>query len=70
MNQKPKVKKEFFDTFGRPAKNALALFGITKLNQFTKYSVKELLEIHGVGPKAIKIIGEELKRNKLSFKEK
>jgi predicted flap endonuclease-1-like 5' DNA nuclease len=45
---------------GRPATNALALRGITTLAQVAEHTEEELLALHGVGPKAIRILGEAL----------
>ena len=45
---------------GNPATRALALIGITRLDQLPGRSRKELLALHGVGPKAIRIIDAAL----------
>ncbi|KJQ54842.1 hypothetical protein [Microbacterium sp. SA39] len=45
---------------GRVARRELALRGFTRLEQFDGASEKELLAIHGVGPKAIRILREHL----------
>ena len=34
--------------------------GYTTFDSLTKVSAKELLKIHGIGPKSIRILGEEL----------
>lgn len=52
---------------GRPATNALLLAGFTHLEQFTTVSEKDLLKLHGVGPKAIRILREALHEKRLSF---
>lgn len=52
---------------GSPAQRALAAAGITRLDQFTTISEAELLKLHGVGPKAIRIIKESLRENGLAF---
>lgn len=52
---------------GNPARNALAHIGITTLEQVAKLSEKELLAIHGVGPKALGILREALAANGLAF---
>jgi predicted flap endonuclease-1-like 5' DNA nuclease len=52
---------------GSPAHRALAAAGITRLEQFTTISEEELLKLHGVGPKAIRIIKESLRENGLAF---
>lgn len=46
---------------GRPAASALLAANITSLNQVAKLSDKELLKLHGVGPKAVKILREYTK---------
>lgn len=52
-----------------PASQAFLLEGIKTLEDLTKYTKKELLKLHGVGPKAIRILEVELKRLNLKFKE-
>ena len=51
---------EFPRTIGKVAARELAAHGYTTYDSLTKVSAKELLKIHGVGPKAIRILGEEL----------
>ncbi|MEU0884020.1 hypothetical protein ABZ345_35950 [Lentzea sp. NPDC005914] len=51
---------EFPRTIGNVATRQLAAHGYTTFDSLTKVSAKELLKIHGVGPKAIRILGEEL----------
>lgn len=43
---------------GRPAADALAAIGVTKASQLKNFSEHELLAIHGVGPKAIRMLHE------------
>ncbi|HBS92070.1 MAG TPA: hypothetical protein DEA51_06325 [Erysipelotrichaceae bacterium] len=45
---------------GQPAKDALALVGIFTLEDIVKHNEEELLGLHGVGPKAIRIIKDHL----------
>lgn len=45
---------------GRPATQALANAGITTLEQVAELSDSELNALHGVGPKAVRIIREAL----------
>jgi hypothetical protein len=52
---------------GSPARSALAAGGITHLEQLTRISAAELLKLHGVGPKAIRILNEELSKQGLKF---
>ena len=53
---------------GAPATRALTHAGYTSLKQLTKISEAELAQLHGVGPKAVRILKETLKANGLSFK--
>lgn len=43
---------------GRPATSALAAAGITRSSQLADYSEQDLLALHGVGPKAIRLLRE------------
>ena len=60
---------EFPYGIGKVAKRELAANGYTTYKQLTKATPKELLAIHGVGPKAIRILGEELAGKGLSWRE-
>ncbi len=53
---------------GRPAQSALQQAEITTLDQLTEYSEKELLALHGFGPKALGILKQVLADNNLSLK--
>jgi uncharacterized protein YdhG (YjbR/CyaY superfamily) len=57
-----------FPNIGAPATRALAIEGYITLKQLTKISEAELAQLHGVGPKAIRILGEALKAKGWSFK--
>ncbi len=54
---------------GAPARRALAAAGIYRLEQLTEMSEAELLRLHGVGPKAIRLLREALAERSLSFVE-
>src|SRR5690242_15715553 len=41
---------------GAPATRALQSTGITRLKQLTKVTEAELLQLHGMGPKAVRIL--------------
>lgn len=41
---------------GGPARGALAARGVTTLEQVARLSERELLAIHGVGPKAVRLL--------------
>ncbi len=45
---------------GKTAARELSLNGITTLKQVAARSRKELLAIHGVGPKAVRILAQTL----------
>ncbi len=63
-----KKQESNFPNIGAPATRALEHEGYTTLKQLTKISEAELAQLHGVGPKAIRILKESLKANGLSFK--
>ena len=50
-----------------PARQALRAVGVTRLAELTKYSEQELLKLHGVGPKAIRLFREALAARGLTF---
>ncbi|WP_449064796.1 hypothetical protein [Planomonospora algeriensis] len=45
---------------GRPATQALADVGLTTLAQIAELTEAELLAMHGVGPKAVRVLREAL----------
>ncbi len=56
------------DAIGKTAARELSLRGLTSLEAVASHSKKELLAIHGVGPKAIAILGESLKAKGLDYR--
>ncbi|MFC9971984.1 DNA-binding protein [Spirillospora sp. NPDC127200] len=54
---------------GAPATGALTLAGYRSLEQLTEVSERDLLKLHGVGPKAVRILRETLAERGLSFRE-
>lgn len=54
----------------KPANRELHNAGFYRLEQFTEVTETDLLKIHGVGPKAIRILNEALKEKGLSFAKK
>lgn len=62
------MESEFPQRMGKVAPRELALNGYTRFEQLTTVTPAELLKIHGVGPKAIRILEEELAARGLSFK--
>lgn len=53
---------------GKPATRALLGAGLTTLDQVATRSKAELLGLHGVGPKAVRILTEELRRRGQSLR--
>lgn len=51
----------------KPALRALAAAGWTDVDQLANQKEADLLGLHGVGPKAIRLIREELQKRGLSF---
>jgi hypothetical protein len=54
---------------GQPAQRALQAAGITTCMQLCDFTEKELLALHGFGPKALSILKELLAKEGLSYKE-
>jgi len=52
---------------GQPATRAFAAAGYRRLEQFAGASEAELLRLHGVGPRAIRILREALAARGLAF---
>ena len=59
---------ELTPRIGRAATAALILAGYTAYASLARATAKELLAIHGVGPKAIRILEEELAERRLAFR--
>jgi predicted flap endonuclease-1-like 5' DNA nuclease len=57
------------DAIGKTAARELALNGITSLRQVATRSRRELLAIHGVGPKAVAILAGALATAGLAFRD-
>ncbi|WP_084038036.1 hypothetical protein [Demequina sp. NBRC 110053] len=54
---------------GRPANSALVAQGLTRLEQVATLGRARLLALHGVGPRAVRILAEECERRGLAFAE-
>lgn len=66
MPQKLESPHEF-PKIGAPAKRALVNAGYTHLEAFANVSETDLSKLHGMGPKAIKLLREALEELGLSF---
>jgi len=54
---------------GRPAIRALAQIGVRNVDQLAGYTEREILALHGVGPKAIRILRPVMKELGVEFQE-
>jgi hypothetical protein len=54
---------------GAPATRALAGIGVTRLSQLTEHRAVDLLELHGMGPRAITILRQALADQDLSLRD-
>lgn len=64
-----KPKNGFLSKLSSPARNSLVHEGIDTLKELSKYTEKEILKIHGIGPASLPILRMELEEERLSFKE-
>ncbi|MGO2139514.1 MAG: hypothetical protein ACTH30_03810 [Leucobacter sp.] len=53
---------------GRPATSALLLAGVSTLAEVSELSRAKLLSLHGVGPKAVRILEAALAEHGLALK--
>lgn len=53
---------------GAPATRALGSAGVSRLEDLTNWTEGDLLALHGMGPKAIRILREHLADHCLHFK--
>lgn len=61
-------KKPIFEGVSNPALGALAEAKITTLAKLAKYTEREILALHGIGPASIPVLKKLLKAKKLAFK--
>lgn len=54
---------------GAPATRALAAQGITRLADLTHHRSEDVLALHGVGPRAIRLLRAALAERGMSFAE-
>jgi hypothetical protein len=62
-----KVESDF-PKISAPALRALSNVGIKKLADLKKYTAEELLDLHGMGPKALEILKAALAQCGIGFK--
>ena len=61
MPAKKTAPSEFPKGVAKPAQRALASAGVTRLGQLTRFTEAELLALHGMGPKAVRLVKEALR---------
>jgi hypothetical protein len=68
MSEKlPRPGSDLSAKLGQPALRAFELAGYTRLEQFTQVRAAELEKLHGVGPKAIRLLRDLLAERGWSF---
>ncbi|WP_242299909.1 RNA polymerase alpha subunit C-terminal domain-containing protein [Bacillus cereus group sp. BfR-BA-01448] len=63
-----KPQTEFLSLLSSPARNALEHHGIHTIEELSKYSEKEILKLHGMGPASLPKLRKALEEQGLSFK--
>ena len=59
----------FLSLMSAPARGALVHAGVTTLVQLSQYSEKDILKIHGVGPKSLPTLRQALGEAGMAFAE-
>ena len=59
----------FLSLMSAPARGALVHAGITTLAQLSQYGERDILKIHGVGPKSLPVLRQALGEAGMSFAE-
>lgn len=67
--QKNKLQSDFPDKLGAPAMRALHNAKIKNLAALSKCTEKEISQLHGVGPSAIKKLRAALKKKGMKFRK-
>ena len=60
MTNRPPADSDLPAGLSNPARRALATIGITHLDEVTAHREKEILNLHGMGQKGIRILREAL----------
>ncbi|KJB88114.1 hypothetical protein AZ66_09295 [Paenibacillus sp. E194] len=66
--QERKPQEGFLAILSAPARRALERNGITTLAELAKYSEKEIMQVHGMGPASLPKLRNALQEAGLSFK--
>lgn len=67
--EKAKPKEGTFADMASPVRGALEHAGIKTLRQLSKYTEKEILNMHGIGPSSMPLFKKKLNGAGLSFKK-
>lgn len=65
--QKSKLQSDFPEKLAAPALRALHNARITKLSQLAKRKESDVAALHGMGPKALTVLKEALRKQGLTF---
>lgn len=68
VRKSERQKKVFFLFFQRQQERALEHHGIHNVEELSKYSEKEILKLHGMGPASLPKLRKALEESGLSFK--
>ncbi|KAA0955906.1 hypothetical protein FQ087_15115 [Sporosarcina sp. ANT_H38] len=64
-----KPESGFLSKLSSPARNALVHEGVNTLQELSRFTEKEILKIHGIGPASLPTMRTSLEEEGLSFKE-
>jgi predicted RecB family nuclease len=67
--QEKKPETGLLSLVAAPARRALQKAGIKRINDLSKFSEAEILNLHGMGPKAVAVIKAAMKKQKVNFKK-
>lgn len=70
MENLDKTKESDFPKISKPANRALQNAGIYRLEQLTGTTESDILKLHGMGPKGVRILKDALNEKGLSFANK
>ncbi|SDY26417.1 hypothetical protein SAMN05421736_101810 [Evansella caseinilytica] len=66
--QEQKPDTGFLSRLSNPARTALEHEGLTSLQKLSTYTEREILQFHGIGPRSMPILRDELQSQGLAFK--
>ncbi|MBZ0307602.1 MAG: DNA-binding protein [Anaerolineae bacterium] len=70
MTENENSASDFPEKLGQPALRALSGAGYTHLHQLTEVTEAEIKKLHGIGPKALRLLREALEAKGMSFARK